>query len=98
MADYKGNFYSTKAYSPDYNVNELSGILDKYTVTAADVTATKSKLTKEVVANVLAIVYRAGVALPTNYTISVEGDGVYLKGNGNYTLTAGDVVLYIAQK
>ena len=98
MSDYKGNFYSTKAYSPDYSVNEVTGLLKKYTVTAGDVTATKSKLTSEVTANILAVVYRSSVALPTNFTISVEGDGIYLKGNESYTLTAGDVVVYIAQK
>lgn len=98
MSDYKGNFYSTKAYDPSYNTKEVSGLVKKYTVTAADVTATKSKLTTEVTANILAVVYRSSVALPTNFTISVEGDGIYLKGNGSYTLTAGDVVVYIAQK
>jgi len=37
MADYKGNFYSTDAYNPTYNVSEL-GIIRRHRVTSDDVT------------------------------------------------------------
>ena len=111
MADYKGNFHS-QAYADSSTmekaeISQLFGVVKSHTVTAGEVTATKVLLDNNGVAGVsttavLAIVYRAGVALPTNFTLeTTTTNGVistFLKGNGGYTLTAGDVIVYIAEQ
>lgn len=102
MSDYKGNFHST-AYAPMQVIETFAGLVKTHVVTAAEVTATKVALTTEGIAGtastdiVMAIVYRANVALPTQYTLEYNTtDGlIYLKGNGSYTLTANDVIVYI---
>lgn len=106
MSDYKGNFYSSDAYNPEYNAFQVTA-MKSHTVTAEEVTATKvlidSQYNKsEETPIVLAVVYRSSVALPTNFTLIFSdyvGDTslgeVYLSGNANYTLTAGDVIVYI---
>jgi len=106
MADYKGNFYSPDAYNPSYWANKLMGVVKDYTVTAADVTATKADIgLLDDFTGVVPIcnIYRTSgvknVALPTNFTISyamVNGQNrVFVEGNANYTLTAGDIIVYV---
>jgi len=112
MADYKGNYYSTDAYNPTYKAKE-SGFMKVKRVTADDVTATRCKIGSGYIDEVEtvithAIIYRIGagstiIALPTNYTIeqgAVEPDGtfsLYIKGNANYTLNAGDAIVFYNQ-
>ena len=102
--DYKGNFHS-QAYESGTTVENLMGVVKTHTVTAGEVTATKVLLdnngrTGVSTTAIIATVYRSSVALPTNFTLeTTTANGVistFLKGNANYTLTAGDVIVYIA--
>ena len=106
MSDYKGNFSSPMAYEPSYWVNKLIGLIKIHVITAAEVTAAKAPLGNlDDFTDVLPTcnVYRPSgadyIALPTNFTIGYQDvDGVsvvFLKGNANYTLTAGDTIVYM---
>lgn len=103
--DYQGNFYSD---ANGYNAKQLNIMSSKtmasgkYTVTAADVTATKSTIntgvlsavkTGIVVINVLrSDVVMAGV----KYTFTASTGVLEVKTNStDYVLTAGDIVNWI---
>ena len=107
MSDYRGNFYSSDAYNPEYNSKKL-GVFKSHVVTAAEVTATKVELAFPEMENFgafLAIIYRptgvggAVAALSTLYTHEIVSVGgvivVRITGNANYTLTKDDVITYM---
>ena len=107
MSDYRGNFYSSDAYNPEYNearitVGTVTDLANRINVTAAQVTATKVVLYTGAdyqYVEVMAMISRAGVMLPTNYTIERTDNGdnstISIKGNGSYTLTEGDHIVYM---
>lgn len=101
----QGNFYSdsTGYNAQQLNVNTgnvgasvvLSGF-KTYTVTSADVTATKSTLASGLatIHGYIVQIYRSGILL-TGQTTTVSTTNLLISTNGTtYVLTAGDIINY----
>ena len=66
MVNYKGNFYSSEAYNPTYNVGRLSGLMKYHNVTSAEVAAGKFLLGKISVSEMPSAAFEADLS-PDEY-------------------------------